>query len=147
METEIARIIRELDDIGGVEAAIESGSLQMRIARRALERKLKKDRGETVVVGENFFARSDGEATDYGEVFTSNPASAQLIKDRVKNLRKTRDNAAVEAALQRLEVAARTDDQNVMPLLIDCCHAYATVGEMVARLKAAWGEFREPIAL
>ena len=34
-----------------------------------------------------------------------------------------------------------------MPLLVDCCHAYATVGEMVARLKRCWGEFQEPVRL
>jgi methylmalonyl-CoA mutase, N-terminal domain len=34
-----------------------------------------------------------------------------------------------------------------MPYLVDCCHAYATVGEMVARLKGHWGEFREPVRL
>ena len=43
--------------------------------------------------------------------------------------------------------AAAATGENVMPYLVDCCHAYATVGEMVARLKAYWGEFREPVRL
>ena len=50
-------------------------------------------------------------------------------------------------ALARLEAAAAKDDENLMPYLVDCCHAYATIGEMVARLKACWGEFQEPIRL
>jgi methylmalonyl-CoA mutase N-terminal domain/subunit len=62
-------------------------------------------------------------------------------------LRARRDNAAVIAALDRLEHAAQTDGENVLPYLVDCCHAYATVGEMVTRLKRCWGEFREPIRL
>lgn len=147
MEQEIARLIAELDAYGGVEKAIEDGYLQMRIAERALERKQKKDDGRTVVVGENYFAHEGSEATDYGEVFMANPKSQDSILARLAALRKRRDNAAVVAALDRLEAAARTDDQNVMPFLVDCCHAYATVGEMVARLKLCWGEFREPVRL
>ena len=59
-------------------------------------------------------------------------------------MRNRRDNAAVAAMLERLGRAARKDDENLMPYLVDCCHAYATVGEMVAELKRHWGEFREP---
>ena len=40
--------------------------------------------------------------------------------------------------------ASRGDDVNLMPLLVDCAHAYCTVGEMVAVLKDEWGEFRQP---
>jgi methylmalonyl-CoA mutase N-terminal domain/subunit len=46
-----------------------------------------------------------------------------------------------------LAAAAATDDVNLMPLLVDCCHAYATVGEMVDTLKREWGEFEEPVRL
>jgi methylmalonyl-CoA mutase N-terminal domain/subunit len=147
MEEEITRLIGELDAYGGVEKAIEDGYMQMRVAERALERKQRKDSGETVVVGENYFAQEMGAATDYGEVFSSDPASAALINKRLTDLRARRDNAAVIAALDRLEQAAQTDGENVLPYLVDCCHAYATVGEMVTRLKRCWGEFREPIRL
>src|SRR6202000_1461034 len=75
MEAEIAAVIRQLDDYGGVEKAIEDGYLQMRIAQRALERKQKKDRGEAVVVGENYFADEQGATVDYGEVFELDPVS------------------------------------------------------------------------
>jgi methylmalonyl-CoA mutase N-terminal domain/subunit len=146
MEREIEEIIEELDAYGGVEKAIEDGYLQLRIAERALERKQKKDSGETVVVGENYFAHESGEAVDYGEVFRSDPAVEERIRERLGSLRACRDNGAVERSLAALESAAGTD-ANLMPFLIDCCHAYATVGEMVARLKRAWGEFREPINL
>jgi methylmalonyl-CoA mutase N-terminal domain/subunit len=146
-EEQIAAIIKELDDYGGVERAIEDGYLQARIARRALERKRRKDSGETVVVGETHFTRDGESATDYGEVFTLNPAVAASIGARLAKLRAGRDQGAVDAALGRLEAAARRPDANVMPYLVECCHAYATVGEMVARLKACWGEFQEPIGL
>jgi methylmalonyl-CoA mutase N-terminal domain/subunit len=97
-------------------------------------------------VGENYFASGSGEEVNYGEVFKSDPAAEKHIRARLAALRQSRDNAAVERSLDRLESAASTQS-NLMPYLIDCCHAYATVGEMVARLKGAWGEFREPINL
>ena len=146
MEEQILETINELESYGGVEKAIEDGHLQARVAGRALERKQRKDSGEQVIVGENYFKRSDGEAIDYGEVFKSDPASEALIRSRQASLKKSRDSANVEKSLQALELAAR-GSENVMPYLLDCCHAYATVGEMVGRLKSAWGEFREPLTL
>lgn len=147
MEEKIRDVILQLEEYGGVERAIESGYLQMLVAESGRKRKLMKDAGETVVVGENFFRNDVASGTEYGEMFTSNPESARVICERVKRLRETRDNAAVAASLGRLEQAARTDDVNVMPFLVDCCHAYATVGEMVDRLKLCWGEFKEPVGL
>ena len=147
MEEEILKVMKSLDDYGGVEKAIEDGYLQMKIAERALERKQKKDTGETVIVGENYFAHQEGEAIDYGEVFKSDPASETRIRERLGKLRANRDEAQVAGALAVLEAAAKTPDTNVMPHLVECCHAYATVGEMIATLKACWGEFSEPVRL
>lgn len=147
MEQDIAAVVQQLEDYGGVEKAIEDGYLQMRIAERALERKKRKDSGAVVVVGENFFAGPNGAATDYGEVFTPDPISEDRIRSRLTALRQQRDRLRVGHALDALEAAARTPDANMLPCLIECCHAYATVGEMVSRLKACWGEFREPVGL
>ena len=147
MEKEISKVMRQLDDYGGVEKAIEDGYPQMRIAERALERKKKKDRGETVVVGENYFVNPNEAGADYGEVFKSDPSAESRIRSRLVALRESRDNARVAKSLDALETAARTTDTNVMPFLIECCHAYATVGEIVARVKSCWGEFSEPIRL
>jgi methylmalonyl-CoA mutase N-terminal domain/subunit len=146
MEDEASKIIREIDDYGGVETAIEDGYLQRRIGERAFDRKRKKDTGETVVVGENYFGKVGGADMEYGEVFSSDPKAAGLIIERLQRLRASRDQDAVSKTLGALQAAAARDDQNIMPCLVDCCHAYATVGEMVARLKAVWGEFIEPIA-
>jgi methylmalonyl-CoA mutase N-terminal domain/subunit len=147
MEEKISKIIAELDAYGGVEKAIEDGYLQSQIARRAVQRKRQKDNGSRVVVGENFFARPETNEAEYGKVFSCDPTSTVRIQERLRALRASRDSARVQQTLNRLEQVSRTDDENIVPYLIECCHAYATVGEMVARLKASWGEFREPIAL
>jgi methylmalonyl-CoA mutase N-terminal domain/subunit len=145
MEDEMARVMDEIDAFGGVEKAIEEGWLQARIAERALERKRKVDKRETVVVGVNAFQRK--EKTDAGEAFRLDPEASRRVLDRYEAIRQRRDAQAVERSLDRLAGAAGKDRENLMPYLVDCCHAYATVGEMVARLKGQWGEFQEPVGL
>lgn len=146
MEAEIERVMGEIDAYGGVERAIEDGWIQLRLAERGLERKRRNDSGENVVVGQNHFAR-DNEEVRVGEVFTLDPTIAQRVLQKYEKLKDTRSQAEVEGTLARLSQAARNDRDNVMPYLVDCCHAYATVGEMVAALKKEWGEFQEPVGL
>ena len=61
----------------------------------------------------------------------------------LQNLRRTRDNRDVARTLQALEQGTRTG-KNVMPLLVDCCRAYATVGEMAGIFRDIFGEWEEP---
>jgi methylmalonyl-CoA mutase N-terminal domain/subunit len=141
--------MQEIDDYGGVIKAIENGWLQRRIAERARERKTKIDSGDTTVVGQNAFRRADqsDESEEFGEVFRLDPQASQRVIERYEAVKARRSPAAVERALTRLERAAANDGENLMPCLVDCCHAYATVGEMVQRLKSQWGEFQEPVRL
>ena len=129
-----------------VEKAIEDGWIQMRLAERGLQRKLDNDSGLSVVVGQNHFKKEDEEVR-VGEVFTLDPTVASRALEKFQRVMDTRDNAAVQRSLERLSRAAAQDRENVMPYLVDCCHAYATVGEMVACLKQQWGEFKEPVNL
>ncbi len=146
MQQEIERVMREIDDYGGVIKAIEDGWLQMRLAERALERKARVDSGETVIVGQNHFRRAD-QKNEVGEVFHLDPNVAQRVLEKYRRLLDARSAAQVDQALAALARAAAKDDENLMPYLVDCCHAYATVGEMVATLKKQWGEFQEPVRL
>jgi methylmalonyl-CoA mutase N-terminal domain/subunit len=146
MEAQIIQIMDEIEAYGGVVRAIEDGWIQMRLAERGLERKLNTDSGFNVIVGQNQF-RKDDEEIKVGEVFQLDPMAAQRVLEKFERVMDTRDNAAVQRALGRLSEAAAQDHENVMPYLVDCCHAYATVGEMVDCLKAQWGEFKEPVNL
>ncbi|HMM76539.1 MAG TPA: methylmalonyl-CoA mutase family protein [Gammaproteobacteria bacterium] len=146
MEEEMEKVIEEIDDYGGTIRAIEDGYLQSRIAHRALQRKLDADRGERVVVGENFF-RHEEQTSDFGEVFRLDPNVSRKVVERFTKLKDTRDNAAVTRTLARLRDAAHTERENLLPYIVDCCHAYATVGEIVDTLKREWGEFQEPVRL
>ena len=144
MSEGIMNVIKDIEDYGGVEKAIEGGYMQSRIAEQARARKLRKDRGEDVVVGENYF-RKDKNNNEYGEQFTLDANASEKIKEKLQVTRENRDDEQVKKLLDKLEEVAGKDDVNIMPYLVDCCHAYVTVGEMVARLKRQWGEFREPL--
>jgi len=146
MEAEMEKVIAEIDAYGGTVRAIEDGYLQSRIAHRALQRKRDTDKGERVVVGENFFRHAE-QTTDFGEVFRLDPDVSRKAIERFTKLKETRDNAAVARTLAKLREAAGSDDENLMPYIVDCCHAYATVGEIVDTLKQQWGEFQEPVRL
>ena len=99
-----------------------------------------------MVVGQNHF-KKENEEVKVGEVFMLDPTVAQRALEKFQRTLDTRDNAEVKRTLARLSAAAANDKENVMPYLVDCCHAYATVGEMVECLKAQWGEFKEPVNL
>ena len=146
MEAEILRVMREVDDFGGVVKAIEEGYIQRRVAERARQRKESLDAGTRVVVGVNRYQR-DNQNDGVREMFRMNPTTTETILARFKEIRDSRDNGAVESALAKLSDAAANDRENLMPFIVDCCHAYATVGEMVNVLKRHWGEFREPTGL
>ncbi len=95
MEEETRRVIDEIDEYGGVEKAIEDGYLQARIAERAHERKQKVDKGESVIVGQNYFRRDD-QSDDFGEVFKVDPKAAQRVQEKYQRVMAERDSAKVE---------------------------------------------------
>lgn len=146
MEEMITKVIDEIDAYGGVIPAIEDGWMQLRLAERGLERKLDTDAGKNVIVGQNFF-KKENEEIGVRELFTLDPTVAERALDKFQRVLDTRQQSAVDASLAKLSVAAAKDQENVMPYLVDCCHAYATVGEMVSCLKNQWGEFKEPVNL
>jgi methylmalonyl-CoA mutase N-terminal domain/subunit len=146
MEQQITQVMGEIDAYGGVVRAIEDGWIQLRLAERGLERKLDTDSGRNVIVGQNHFKKVD-EEIKVGDVFTLDPTVAERALEKYQRVLDTRDPLAVDRSLARLSAAAAKDRENIMPYLVECCHAYATVGEMVARLKEQWGEFKEPVNL
>lgn len=146
MEEAIQKIMSEIDAYGGVIPAIEDGWIQSRLAQRGLERKLKTDSGESVIIGQNHFRR-EGEQAGINEIFRLDASVAERTLEKFRKLLETRSQTAVDASLAKLTVAAANDRENLMPYLVDYCHAYATVGEMVACLKSQWGEFKEPVNL
>jgi len=146
MEDKILAIMGEVEDYGGAVRAIEEGWLQLRVAKRAHERKRNVDSGDSPIVGLNCFTRDEKSSSPI-ELFTPDPRASERVLEKLAAVLHRRDAALVARSLDRLQAAAANDAENLIPFLIDCCHAYATVGEMVQRLKGLWGEFQEPIRL
>jgi methylmalonyl-CoA mutase N-terminal domain/subunit len=141
MERAIFNIIEEVDSRGGTIKLIEEGWFQRRIADFAYDTAIKKAKGEKVVLGVNKFVEP-GEKVAI-ETHPYDPTTAQRQIDRLKRVRRERNQHEVENLFQRLVEVARKEDENIMPATIDLVRAGASMGEIVERLKALWGTYRE----
>jgi methylmalonyl-CoA mutase N-terminal domain/subunit len=149
-ETERAawRYLDEIDARGGMVAAIAAGYPQREVADAAYRYQREFDAGEREVVGVNTHVDPD-EVLEIPLLQVSE-ASLRAHLARLERLRRERDPEPVAAALARLrDLAARpgSSGTNLMPALIECAAAYATLGEMCGVFRAVFGEYREPVAV
>jgi len=149
-ETERAvwHYLDEIDALGGMAAAIEVGYPQREIADAAYRYQRELDAGEREVIGVNAYADPDEVlAIPLLEV---SEASRRAHLARLERTRRERDGERVAAALARLRDQAErpgSSAANVMPALVECANAYATLGEMCGVFRAVFGEYREPVAV
>ena len=140
MEEKILEEMEKVEKMGGMVEAVASGYVQREVGRQAYEFERKLQSGEITKVGVNKYTEGvDMEV----ELHEYNDESAQLQIDRLKELKRERDNRAVTESLKALEQAAK-EKKNVMPYLVTCCKSYATVGEMANVFRDVFGEYREP---
>ncbi len=135
--------LEEIAALGGTIAAIERGYQQHRIQESAYLVQRRIESGDQVVVGVNRFQDEAGVTPPLQKI---DPEGERRQVEGLRQVRAERDPVAWAASLDRLEAAARSDE-NVMPALIDAVRAQATVGEMSDRLRVAWGEHRELITV
>jgi methylmalonyl-CoA mutase N-terminal domain/subunit len=141
MERAIFDVIQEVDRRGGTIKMIEEGWFQRRIADFAYETALKKAKGEKVVLGVNKFVEPD-EKLDI-ETHPYDPTTARRQIARLKQVRSSRNPKDVDALFARLTEVAGNDNENILPVTIELVRAGASMGEIVERLKALWGTYRE----
>lgn len=125
--------------MGGMLRAIETGYVQKEIQESAYRYQRAIETEEAIVVGMNRFQSEEGSTIPTLRV---DPAIEQQQIERLRAVRARRDSAAAETALQKLEEAAR-GNENLVPKILDCVEAYATVGEISNRLREVWGEYKE----
>ncbi len=131
--------IDRIDAMGGTLAAIENNFIQNEIQNAAYAYQKTVERGETIVVGVNKFQQEQKEPP---AMFRLDPELEKQQIGRLRDLRASRDAGAVDARLSALENAARSSD-NLMPHILSCAEAYATVGEISDRLRTVFGEYHE----
>ena len=131
--------LAQIDAMGGPLRAIESGWIQREIQNAAYKYQREIESGRRIVVGVNRF-QADGERAI--PTFRLDPAIERAQIERLRQVRASRDRAAVEEKLGRLETAAR-GTENLVPFVVEAAAAYATVGEISDALKVVFGEYRE----
>ena len=135
--------LAEIDAMGGTLAALEAGFQQRQIQESAYRTQRNVDAGTQVVVGVNRFR---DEVTTTPPTQRIDPEGELRQVEGLRRVRAERDPAAWEAAMRRLDDAAR-GSENLMPPIIDAVRAYATVGEIADHLRATWGVHRELITV
>jgi len=140
MEEKILEEMKRVDEMGGMIKAVETGYVQREVARQAYEFEKGVQKGELIKVGVNKY--TEGEEMEV-ELHEYRPESAEEQIARLREVKRERDGRKAAQTLKDLEGAAR-QKRNVMPYLLECCKAYATVGEMTKVFKEVYGEFKEP---
>jgi methylmalonyl-CoA mutase N-terminal domain/subunit len=142
MEAQAEAIFAEIDTLGGVVPGIEVGYFQREIARSAMRQQLEIERGERTIVGVNDFT-VEGEELQIPLLKITEAAETRQ-RERMAAMRARRDQAQVDATLERLKQAARTTE-NVIPSMLDAVRAYATLYEIRAAMEEVFGAYQEPV--
>ena len=140
MEQKIVEEMKRIDEIGGMIQAVETGYVQKEVAKQAYDFEKGVQKGELIKVGMNKYTEGEEMEVDLHE-YRQESAKEQIR--RLRKVKRERNNRKVSQLLKDLESAARAE-KNVMPHLLECCKAYATVGEMTKVFKEVYGEFKEP---
>jgi len=140
VEARAQEYIDQIDRLGGAVAAIEKGFVQKEIGAAAYQYQREIEAGSRVVVGLNKFQVKEEKLQDLLKV---DPSVGDRQVARLKELKSTRDNAAVQKALAELKQAAE-GDANLMPLILTAVKALATLGEICDTLRAVFGEYEAP---
>ncbi|MFO0227527.1 MAG: methylmalonyl-CoA mutase [Gammaproteobacteria bacterium] len=134
------RIIEEVDAMGGMTRAVESGWAKLRIEASAAEKQARIDSGRDVIVGVNKFRLEKEDPVEFRDIDNVAVRDNQLA--RLQRIRAARDAGKVQACLDALTAAAQSGAGNLLALSIDAMRARATVGEVSDALEKVWGRHR-----
>jgi methylmalonyl-CoA mutase len=133
-------LISEVESLGGMTKAIETGLPKMRIEEAAARRQARIDSGQEVIVGVNKYQLDVQEQIDILEVDNGAVRDNQLR--RIADVKRRRDAAAVQAALSALATAAAAGDGNLLDLSVSAARARATLGEISGALESVFGRYQ-----
>ena len=135
-------IIEEVEELGGMTKAVESGMPKLRIEESAAKRQAGIDRGTEVVVGVNTYVVENPELVDVLDIDNTKVREDQI--SQLADIRASRDDARCNAALEALTEGAR-DTGNLLALAVEAARARATVGEISDAMEAVFGRHRAEI--
>jgi len=140
MEEETYQYWDKVERLGGVLPAIEKGFYQREIAEAAYKYQKEIDENKRIIVGVNDYKMDEPIEIP---ILQMDEKGEERQINRLKKLRKDRNNTKTEKNLNTLRKAAE-GDENLMPYILDCVHSYATLGETCQVLRDVFGEYVEP---
>ena len=140
MEGRIEEEMEKIESVGGIVQAVAAGYIQKLVSRQAYDFEKGIQSGELLKVGVNIYTEGESKDVELHE-YTGETAEKQI--EELKRVKRERDQREATRTLLDLEKATKAG-KNVMPCLVDCCKAYATVGEMTGIFRDVYGEFEEP---
>lgn len=143
LANEAWKLIEEVEALGGMTKAVESGMPKLRIEEAAARKQARIDRGEDVVVGVNKYTKAEEDPIEILEVDNKTVLEAQIA--RLKMVRETRDEKACQAALAALTEGAKDEKTNLLELAVVAARARATGGEISNALEKTFGRYRAEI--
>jgi methylmalonyl-CoA mutase len=130
-------LFNEIEDMGGMTSAVESGMPKLRIEQAAALRQARIDRGEEVIVGVNKYRREDEPEIEIRDIDNTAVRESQIR--RLDDIRASRDESACTAALDALRSAAASEDGPLLATAVEAARARATVGEISSALEDVFG--------
>jgi methylmalonyl-CoA mutase len=137
---EARKLIDEVEEMGGMTRAVETGMPKMRIEEASVQRQARVDRGEETIVGVNKYQLAEEPSIDILNIDNAAVREAQIR--RLSVVRNNRDEADCSKALDALTQAAEKETGNLLALAIDAARARATVGEVSDALEKVYGRHR-----
>jgi methylmalonyl-CoA mutase len=138
-------LIEEIEELGGMTKAVESGMPKLRIEEAAAIRQAAVDRGEDVIVGVNKYKLAEQDPIEILDIDNEAVRAAQVA--RLEMIRATRDQVVCDAALAALEEVASSGTGNLLAAAIECARARATVGEISDAMEKTFGRHRAEVRM
>ncbi|KAL9647254.1 hypothetical protein ABK040_012606 [Willaertia magna] len=132
-------LIKEVEELGGMTKAIESGLPKRKIEECATKKQARIDSNQEIIVGVNKFVTKEEAKYDVLKIDNTKVRNEQI--ERLNKIKSERDNRKVEELLNRLSESAKTGKENLLAIAVECARARATVGEISSALEKVWGRY------
>ena len=137
------KLINEVEDLGGMSKAIETGIPKLRIEEAAARKQARIDSGKDNIIGLNLFKSDEDIHLDTLDVDNNKVRDSQLLK--LKNIKENRDDRQVVELLNELERCAKTGNGNLLEISIRCAEARCTLGEISSALEKVYNRYTAKI--
>jgi methylmalonyl-CoA mutase len=137
------KLIEEVEELGGMAKAIETGIPKMRIEEAAAKKQARIDSGRDVIVGVNRYQVEEDSTIEIREVDNTMVRDAQI--NRLQQVRLNRNNIKVQELLNELETAAKNQSGNLLEIAVRCARERSTLGEISDAMERAFGRFQATI--